>query len=207
MNNNVFNKISTYYDKLVAAYGHDPKSCDYGQSVSQIAKFNILSSCIDYSDKSVLDIGCGFADYYDFLSAKYQHVNYHGVDISVSMISKAKELHPNLQLEVRNVFENAPENKYDVVTANGVFYLLGENAWPLMCEFIKKMYDMSEQVVAFNTLSTWTSDKESSEFYADPEKVLAFCKTISSWVAIRHDYHSRDFSVFIYKNKNYESIH
>jgi cyclopropane fatty-acyl-phospholipid synthase-like methyltransferase len=202
MSNNVFNKISTYYDKLIATHGHDPKSCDYGQSVSQIAKFNVLSSCIDYSGKSVLDIGCGFADYYDFLSAKYQHVNYHGVDISASMISQAKELHPKLHLEVRNVFENAPENKYDVVTANGIFYLLGENAWPLMCEFIKKMYDMSERVVAFNSLSTWTSDKESGEFYADPEKVLTFCRTISPWIAIRHDYHFRDFSVFIYRNKN-----
>lgn len=202
MNDNVFEKISTYYDELVTVYGHDPKSCDYGQSASQRSKFCVLSSCADYSGKSVLDIGCGFADYYDFLSAKYPHIDYHGVDLSVSMISMARKIHPNLHLEVRNVFENAPEKKYDIVTANGIFYLLGNNAWKLMCCFIQKMYDMSEEVVAFNSLSTWTKDKEIGEFYANPEKTLAFCKTISPWVALRHDYHSRDFSIFIYKNRN-----
>ena len=202
MNDDIFEKISIYYDKLVATYGHDHKSCDYGQSASQYSKFSILSNCTNYSGKSILDIGCGFADFYDFLSAKYQNIDYHGVDLSASMISIAKKNHPNLHLEVRNVFENVPEKKYDVVTANGIFYLLGENAWELMCCFVNKMYDMSEEIVAFNSLSTWAENKEIGEFYANPERTLAFCKTISPWITLRHDYHSRDFSVFIYKNRN-----
>lgn len=194
--------ISNYYNNLVTKYGHSSKACDYGQAASQQIKFNVLGGCTDYSRKKVLDIGCGFADYYDFLSNKYEDVDYSGVDISEAMIKIAKKLHPDLNLEVRNVFEVPFERKFDVVSANGIFYLLGKEAWPIMCDFIKKMYDMSEQVVVFNTLSTWADDKVDGEFYADPELTIKFCKSISPWVTLRHDYHSRDFSVFIYKGRN-----
>lgn len=194
-------RISNYYNKLVSEYGHDHKSCDYGQAASQLAKFNVLSGCTNYSGKSVLDIGCGFADYYDFLSKKFVDVDYSGVDISQAMITMARELHPNLDLEVRNVFEVPKKRKFDIVNANGIFYLLGKDAWPIMSEFIEKMYDMSTDVIAFNTLSTWAEDKVDGEFYADPVETLKFCKVLSPWVTLKHDYHSRDFSVFIYKKK------
>ena len=61
---------------------------------------------------------------------------------------------------------------------------------------------MSNSVVAFNSLSSWANDKEKGEFYADPLEVLKFCKTLSPWVVLRHDYHSRDFTIFIYKERN-----
>lgn len=202
MNNDVFNRIGDYYNDLVGTYGHDPKSCDYGHAVSQQIKFNVLSNCTDYTNKSVLDIGCGFADYYDFLSSKYKNVDYHGVDLSSSMISEAQKLHPGLSLEVKNVFETMPDRKYDIVTANGIFYLLGNNAQHLMKDFVTRMFEMSNEVVAFNTLSTWANDQQKNEFYADPAEVLNFCCGLTKWVNIRHDYHDRDFSVFLYKNKN-----
>jgi SAM-dependent methyltransferase len=202
MNKTPFNKISDYYNNLVEKYGHDPRSCDYGHTISQQNKFTVLSSCIDYSNKSVLDIGCGFADYADFLNKKYTQVEYHGVDISPAMIDEAKKMHPELSLEVRNVFEDTPQRTYDIVTANGIFYLLGEHAWGLMKEFITKMYALSNDVVAFNSLSSWTTDKEPGEFYADPIELLTFCRTLSAWVTIRHDYHQRDFTIFIYKQQH-----
>lgn len=199
---NIINEIGSYYNDLVLKYGHDPRSCDYGHSNSQKIKFNVLSEAINYDSKSVLDIGCGFADYYDFLNEKFENVEYNGVDISEKMIEEAKKLHPSLKVELKNVFESAPEKKYDIVTANGIFYLLGKESKFLMHEFIKKMFDMSEHLVVFNSLSTWASDQEEGEFYADPLETIAFCKTLSPWVTLRHDYHPRDFTIYLYKNRN-----
>lgn len=198
----IFKTIDEYYDKLVKTYGHDPKACDYGHTQSQQIKFRVLSSCTDFKDKSVLDIGCGFADYYDFLSQKFGSVAYHGVDISTAMIGEARKLHPELSLEVKNVFESKPSETYDIVTANGIFYLLGADAWELMKLFINRMFELANVVVAFNSLSSWATDKEPHEFYADPAATLAYCRTLSPWVQLRHDYHSRDFSIFLYKNQN-----
>lgn len=202
MSNKILDRIGHYYNDLVSTYGHHPRSCDYGQQESQKIKFTVLGTCTDYTNKSVLDIGCGFADFYSYLVQKYGSVDYHGVDISTKMIETAKTLHPSLHLEVRNVFEDVPDRKFDIITANGIFYLLGNEAWPLLQVFVKKMYDMCNEVVAFNTLSVWAPDKQDGEFYADPSVVLSFCKSLSPWVSLRHDYHTRDFSVFIYKSRN-----
>lgn len=198
----VINSISEYYNSLVEKYGYDSKSCDYGNSNSQFVKFKVLSEAFDYSNKRVLDIGCGFADFYNFLSLNFDNFDYYGVDISSKMIETAKLRHPKIEIELRNVFENPIEEKFDIVTSNGIFYLLGNDSKNLMQNFISKMFDMTEEIVAFNSLSTWAEDQLEGEFYADPLETLDFCKTLTKWVTLRHDYHHRDFTIYMYKNRN-----
>ena len=71
-----------------------------------------------------------------------------------------------------------------------------------MKTFITKMFEACEELVVFNSLSSWATDKVEGEFYADPLATLLFCKTLSPWVTLRHDYHPRYFTIYIYKNKN-----
>ena len=198
----IISSISNYYDNLVTKFGYDPKSCDYGHSNSQAIKFKVLSEAIDYSDKKILDIGCGFADYYNFLASKFQNINYHGVDISKKMIDTGKKLHPDLNLSLINVFETPLSETFNVVTANGIFYLLGKESKKMMQTFIYKMFEMCDNVVVFNSLSTWATDQEANEFYADPLETVAYCKSLTEWVTLRHDYHPRDFTIYMYKNRN-----
>jgi len=201
-NSKALKSISEYYNNLVEKYGHDPRSCDYGHANSQKIKFSVLSEATGYDNKSVLDIGCGFADYCSFLTAGFENVNYTGVDISEGMIKQAKAQHPDIQIELKNVFEDPFDKKFDVVTSNGIFYLLGANAQQLMFTFITKMFAMAEEVVAFNSLSTWANDQVASEFYADPSETMEFCRQLTPWVTLRHDYHPRDFTIYMYKNRN-----
>lgn len=192
-------EIGDYYNNLISRYGHNPKSCDYGRETTQKLKFEILSSFRDHSNQSILDIGCGFADYYSFLNDRFEDVKYYGVDLSELMIEKAKELHPELNLELKNVFDEKINEKYDIVTANGIFYLLGENAKETMFDYIRKMYEMANKAVIFNSLSSFTENKDQNEFYADPTEIFTFCSKLSNRLAIRHDYHPRDFSIYIQK--------
>ncbi len=136
------------------------------------------------------------------MNKKFDNVKYTGVDISESMVTEAKKLHPELNIQLRNVFEDALVEHFNVVTANGIFYLLGKNSLELMKEFVSKMFDMADELVVFNSLSTWAGDQEESEFYADPAVILEYCRTLSPWVSIRHDYHPRDFTIYLYKNRN-----
>ena len=39
------------------------------------------------------------------------------------------------------------------------------------------------------------------EFYTDPLQTLAFCRTLTPWVTLRHDYHSRDFTIYMRKDQ------
>ncbi|MDX1903374.1 MAG: class I SAM-dependent methyltransferase [Thermonemataceae bacterium] len=207
MNN--LDKISNYYDNLVLKYGYNPRACDYGSPHSQRVKFKVMSEATIYDNKSILDIGCGFADFGVFLKNLYNNVKYEGVDISNEMIIKAQQLHPELKVYLKNVFDEPPIQKYDIVTSNGIFYLLGDNAKNIMENFIKKMFDYANEVVAFNSLSTHAKDQEDGEFYADPIETLKYCQSITPWVVLRQDYHSRDFTIYMYKKpqNNYDSSH
>lgn len=196
--NDIFYEISTYYDNLVRRYGHDPRACDYGRPESQMVKFRVLAEVMDLSEKTILDVGCGFADLADYLNNRYKRVSYTGVDLSPEMIREAKALHPDLDLRQFNILNDEIGN-FDVVTANGVFYLLGEDAPELTRRLISRMFGIAHKVVAFNSLSSWAPSQETGEYYADPLELLDFCRSLSSRVVLRHDYHRRDFTIYLYK--------
>lgn len=197
----VFDKISTYYEKLIAENGYDPRSCDYGHPASQQIKFNVISQFCNFSGKSVLDVGCGFADFSNFLSAKFGEVNYTGVDISPGMVKMAKEKHPDRNILLANILEEEVGGPFDIVTANGIFYLLGENAEEISRALIEKMFSLCSEALVFNSLSIYAPNKEGGEYYADPSEVLRFCQQLSPWVVLRHEYHPNDFTVCIYKSR------
>ena len=201
MNKEPFEKISLYYDELVKRHGHDPRSCDYGRTESQIKKFNVLADVLPLTNKRLLDVGCGFADYADYLTARHGKVEYSGVDLSAHMIDLARQRHPDLDLRLGNVCDLFEPEQFDVVNANGIFYLLGANAPSLMQTIIRRLFDLSKVAVAFNSLSTWASTHEAGEYYADPLVTLAFCRTLTPWVVLRHDYLPHDFTVYLYKEQ------
>ena len=68
-----------------------------------------------------------------------------------------------------------------------------------MRDLVARMFALCREAVAFNSLSTWAPDPEPSEFYADPAETLAFCRTLTTRVTLRHDYHTRDFTVYLYR--------
>jgi SAM-dependent methyltransferase len=194
-----FDRIASFYDGLVAQYGHHPRAADYGRVESQRIKFEVLSQILVPEDRKLLDVGCGFADYARFLSEKGHSVEYVGVDLSPKMIEEARAASPGLDLRVANILDDHSLGTFDVVNANGIFYLLGEDAWALMQELVRRMFSLATRVLAFNSLSSWAPDQEPGEFYADPARVLDFCRTLSTRATLRHDYHRRDFTIFLYR--------
>ncbi|CDN13322.1 hypothetical protein RintRC_4207 [Richelia intracellularis] len=57
--------------------------------------------------------------------------------------------------------------------------------------------------MAFNSLSSWGTQKESGEFYADPLATVKFCRTLTPWVILRHDYMQHDFTIYMYRESHY----
>jgi SAM-dependent methyltransferase len=194
-------RIAAYYDQLVARFGHDPRSCDYGRATSQIRKFEVMAQVMDLESRSVLDVGCGFADFADYLRGRFKDVHYSGVDITPAMVKTARELHPDLTIHQGDILAEDFAAPYDLVTANGIFYLMGEGAEAIMRRIVARMYQLSRKAVAFNSLSTWAPEQEAGEFYADPAATLEFCRTLTPFVTLRHDYLRHDFTVFLYREQ------
>jgi SAM-dependent methyltransferase len=194
-----FPKIVSYYGTLIDKYGHDPRACDYGRAQSQEIKFRVLSEAMPLDNRSILDVGCGFGDFERYLASRFTGLRYSGIDICEGMVAEALRLNPKLDVRVANLLNFSSTEQFDLVTANGILYLLGQDAWPIMQSLIIRMYELCSQAVAFNSLSGWATDKESGEFYPDPLLVLEFCRTLTPWAVLRHDYHPRDFTIYMYK--------
>src|SRR5688572_3338932 len=108
-----FAAIGRYYDALVARHGHSPYACDYGRPESQLIKFSVLADVMPLSYKSVLDIGCGFADYADFLERKFPGLSYSGVDLSAAMVEGARKRRPDRSIRRLEILQDDP-GRYDV---------------------------------------------------------------------------------------------
>ena len=89
-----FERIGQFYNRRVEQYGHDPRACDYGHPESQLKKFAILADVLPLANKTLLDVGCGFADYAPYVNARFGSVSYTGIDLSPQMIATAKQLQP-----------------------------------------------------------------------------------------------------------------
>jgi SAM-dependent methyltransferase len=191
--------IAQFYSDLITRYGHNPRACDYGRAESQQIKFKTLAQVMPIQGKQVLDVGCGFADFADYLYRSCGVLDYEGIDITPRMIEEAHRLRPHLSLKVLDILTENPEGSYDLVTANGIFYLLNQDAELYMQRLIAKMYELSSNAVAFNSLSSWAENQEDGEFYADPLTTVQFCRTLTPWVVLRHDYLPHDFTIYMYK--------
>lgn len=196
-------KNVTYYSELINRYGIDSRSLNWGSSSSQLLRFKVLAEVVPLVGLSLLDVGCGLGDLCSWLESQNIKVGYFGIDIVPDMIELATKRFPNGKFELLNLLEckNDIERK-DVVVASGIFAKRTQNPGEYFHAMIKAMFDISAVAVAFNSLSTWSTEKESGEFYADPLETVTYCKTLTPWVTVRHDYHARDFTIYMYRERN-----
>jgi SAM-dependent methyltransferase len=195
----VFTSVSRYYDELLARHGDDARSCDYGDPRSQVAKFRVMAAVEGMRRGArVLDVGCGLAHFADHLETEGLEVDYVGVDLSPAMVARARERRPTLDIRQANLLHE-DLGEFDVVVANGIFYLLGDEAPALMRALVERMWMRAKRALAFNSLSTWAPDPEPGEFHADPLETMAFCRTLTGRLVLRHDYHFRDFTIYAYR--------
>jgi SAM-dependent methyltransferase len=194
-------RVGRFFDERVARFGSDLRALDYGGRHSQQVRFRVIAEAIPLAGKSVLDVGCGFADFADYLAAADANARYAGIDISPSVAAQAKALHPHLDLRCLDVLSEDPGGPFDVVVANGVFYLLGDDAEAIMRRIIARLFALCRDAVVFTSLSAWAPRREPDEFYPDPLRVIDFCRTLTPYVVLRHDYLPHDFAVSLHRSQ------
>ena len=88
------------YSKRLDTLGYDVKTLGWGSVEQQEYRFSqTVSSEINFHDKSVLDIGCGFGDFYKFLiKTKTPIRNYIGYDINPGLISESQKISEKKEL-------------------------------------------------------------------------------------------------------------
>jgi SAM-dependent methyltransferase len=151
---------------------------------------------------SLLDIGCGRADLYGYITDTYKEiVSYNGLDHNANMADIAKQKY-NIDIQV-GAFETAKLEKADWVVASGFFT-------PRRCETedkdlqklfedIDKMYSLANNCVSFNLLSPIGNEVAEGFFYVHPGLVMDMLIEKYRYVTVRNNYSNDVYTVTIYK--------
>lgn len=187
------------YNERLKKYGYDPKTLGWFKG-RQTIRFEILSEIGDLNNCSILDIGCGFGDFCGFLIKKGLNVEYTGYDINPNLIRIAREVYPKAHFEVKDIEEEEINKVFDWVFSSGAFNFRLSNNEGFIRSMLRSMFQLSKKGVAADFMSAYVDFKNEEAYYAKPEEIFSFCKTLSKRLLLRHDYIPFEFCVYIYKN-------
>jgi len=201
----ILEKIDAYYTGKLRDFGPTPRGVDWNSEQSQQTRFEQLARVLpDASGFSVLDYGCGYGAFLDFLHARDCRPDYRGFDVSQAMIETARYLHPD---DERATFTAQAEGLQpaDFVIASGIFSVKMSVPTPQWERYvlttIARMDALSRKGFAFNLLTSY-SDTERMRpdlYYAQPGRYFDLCEGYSRWVALLHDYGLYEFTLVVRK--------
>jgi SAM-dependent methyltransferase len=191
--------IQLYEDRF-AVMGYDMRTIGWKGREDQQLRFDILCDVADLSGKSVCDIGCGFGDLYDYLGRRFAGVRYTGIDLVPSLIEKARELHPAADFRAFDILENSLGERFDYFLLSGALNYRVEDNMTLTRDMLAAMFELADEGVAVNFLTSYVNYEHPRNFHHQPEAVLSLARSMTRWVTIRHDYPLWEFTLFMYKN-------
>lgn len=208
-------KMIKRYSDRYQQLGYDVKTLGWGSKAQQLARFQQTTSIYKFSNSdTILDIGCGFGDYFQFLMEEqivFRH--YTGCDINEDLLNEARKrnnlesssTYTTANIKNSNAFESS---SFDVGVMLGVLNLNFHGApdnYEYSMNAIKNVWKWVDKVLIIDFLSNRLSPsypKEDFVFYHDPVQMLEFAFSLSSNVILKHDYlpiPQKEFMIFIFK--------
>lgn len=201
--------IERTYDKKFGDYPSDNvKSLGWSGIHSQQLRFKILTEIGIKNHHSILDVGCGHGDFYDYSLIKspqsLSKVLYVGIDLRESVIDIAIKKHPDALRDTFFVSEIKDiENKFDWVIGSGIFCFKDKNWFLDTVGTIQSMIDKSKLGVAVNFLSDFATHKRDEDMkYTTLLEIFDIITGLDKQYkfVIRNDYAPNDMTVYFYKS-------
>ena len=193
-------KLIEHYNQLFKKHGYSHKSLGWGKK-RHFFRYEILISDFELANKSILDFGCGFGDFFEYLkSKKICDVKYEGIDINENFIRQGKKKYKDAKLYHHDPFQDGLISKYDYIVSSGVHNTkITDNL-----KFVEQTFDLfdkySKYGFAMNFLSNTGDFFEQELFYADPSSILNIAMKYSKKVILKHDYMPFEFTIVVFKN-------
>lgn len=200
MNANLSDKIrlTRFYEESLLKYGPESAhALQWKNTKSQQVRFAALSQVADLSGRSVLDVGCGVGDLHQYLQARFNRVDYCGVDIVPGMITAAKQKYAGVRFVHADIL--GFKERYDYVMASGALTFNMEGGKELYFEIIKHMYAIAKKGVAFNVLDNDVYATDHEYLTYSYVEIAALCETLNCQFVVSTEYEVGDFTVFLYK--------
>ncbi len=201
MNSDDKKRIIERYNKRILDHGNTIDSLASGTEERRKIRFEILTEVGIKENDSVLDLGCGYGDYFSYLKNNIGKCNYLGIDINENLIDFAKKKFPEAQFSVLDI-QNENPGRFDYIVSTSCFNLKlsNESNYDFIEDLLKKAYANADKGMAIDFLSSYVDFKGNPKeaFYYEPEKIFKIAKSISKRVCLRHDYPLFEFCIYIF---------
>ena len=182
-------RMINWYNDSLNQYGeNDFRSLTWGNAEGTSAKtrYEIMNSINSFSDKNIIEFGCGWGSFFDF---DFTCKSYYGLDINSNFISLAKNKYPNHKFELSDVltFVNPTDTKFDLAISSGVAGNQGGPAdHPLkLRKYLSIMLNNASKVMV-NFPSTWATIRSNNIEYFSPSSTLEIALSITNNVQLIH---------------------
>lgn len=196
-----------YFQKLYCEFGNDDERSLGWSKHKQKYRFAQVSKYIT-NGNSVLDIGCGFADLFQYFQDSNLKVNYYGIDVMEDFIDRAKNKYKNEASFYCGKLETQPwDMKWDWIVECGLFGLQQydeDKMYDYIEETIRVALELASIGISFNFLSDKVDYRTSgNDFHANPERILGIAYKYSRRVALDNSVLPFEYCLTIWKNDSF----
>jgi SAM-dependent methyltransferase len=187
-------KQQKLYRNLFQKHHLSHESLHWCSRYGQIKRFEVLASELPLSQHSVLDLGCGLGDFYEYLTLEgAKSLDYTGYDICRELIDAARIRYPEGRFHCFDILGKHLPEQFDFVLASGIF---GFSNREHMKAVLHKAFEMTRKALVFNFFFT----EKGSLFSLPPSEVLRICRDLNPrFLKVRKEYLKNDQTYFIQK--------
>lgn len=192
-------RIISRYNARFAKYTDSVSVLASGTEERRNLRFQVLFEVGLEPGCSVLDLGCGFGDFYGYLRGRGLECRYVGYDINPRLVEAAKGRYPSAEFHVKDIqVEEFPQ--FDFIVSSNAFNLRlgGHDNYVFIGDILKRCYDHAGRGVAVDLLTSYVDFETPEAFHYSPERVFSIAKGLTKRVSLRHDYPLYEFCVYMY---------
>ena len=194
-------EINNHYNSKLEQFGKDDfRSLNWGDKEGKSAKarYQQMFKQYNWSNKKLLEVGCGWGSFFDFGFACNE---YCGIDINSNLIKIATEKYPNKVFREDNITQLTPTNMFDVAISSGV---AGNRQGPAdtpnkLTYYLNFMFSSANTVMINFPSNRATIRSEYVEYFA-PEYVISQALNITNNIQLIHKNRS-DFLLILKHNE------
>lgn len=197
-----------YYRELYRVHGVSPDSLGWHKG-NQNLRFEQLVLNLNLNRSSILDVGCGFGDFIEFLEMNHvEDYRYTGIDIVEEFISESrmKFSSEHLSFYHSSLMEYHDEVQFDYAIASGTFNFKidGIDRYDYIHSCLKKMLELSSKAISVDLLTDRVDFFHDHNFNFSPMKILDIGYSLSKRVILNNSVFPFEFTVTIYKNDSFD---
>jgi hypothetical protein len=200
-------KINEWYNSKLEQFGeNDYRSLNWGDKEGKSAKarYQQMFEHYDWSNKRILEVGCGWGSFFDF---NFKCDYYHGIDINPKLINIAidKFICPkctNIKFKTSDIFKyNSINSNFDIAISSGV---AGNRQGPAdtpgkLIHYLSFMFNSANTVMVNFPSNRATIRSEYVEYFA-PEYIISQALNLTNNIQLIHKNRS-DFLLILKHNE------